>query len=76
MDYVPEADAIISGGSIEKKITIPKVNKVIGGDFLRLDKESGGYFPSAKEEIIFDTNTQIYCAGNQTGHSKLCAETY
>jgi len=40
VDYVLEADAIISGGSIEKKITIPKVNKVIGGDFFRLDKES------------------------------------
>lgn len=76
MDYVPKDDAIISGGSIEKKITIPKVNRVVGGDFLRLDKESGGYFPSAKEEITFDTNTQIYCAGNQTGHSKLCAEAY
>lgn len=76
VDYVLEADAIISGGSIEKKITIPKVNRVVGGDFLRLDKELGGYFPSAKEEITFDTNTQIYCAGNQTGHSKLCAEAY
>jgi len=45
VDYVPEADAIISGGSIERKITLPKVDRVVGREVLRLNKESGGYSP-------------------------------
>jgi len=76
VDDVLEADAIISGGSIEKKIALPKVNKVVGGGRLRLNKESGGYFPLAKESITFDNTTQIYCSGNQAGHSGLFAESY
>lgn len=76
VDDVPEADAIISGGSIEKTYELPKVDRVVGGDVLRLNKESGGYFPSAHESITFETTTQLYCSGNQAGHSKLFAESY
>lgn len=76
VDFVPEADAIVSGGSIEKEITLPEVEEVIGGELLRLNKESGGYFPPARNQITFDTTTHIYCSGNQAGHSKLFAEAY
>lgn len=76
VDDVPEADAVISGGSIEKSYTLPKVTRVVGGDVLRLNKESGGYFPPAHESITFDTTTQLYLSGNQSGHSKLFAESY
>ena len=44
VDDVPEADAIVSGGSIEKHYTLPDVKRVVGGDTMRLNKESGGYF--------------------------------
>ena len=76
VDDVPEADAVISGGSIEKIYTLPKVDRVVGGDVLRLNKEAGGYFPHANESITFDTTTQLYCSGNQAGNSKLFAEAY
>lgn len=76
VDDVPEADAVISGGSIEKTYKLPDVKRVIGGECLRLDKESGGYFPPAKESITFNTTTQLYCSGNQSGHSKLFGESY
>jgi sarcosine reductase len=76
MDHVPEADAIISGGSLEQDITLPEVEYVVGGDVMRLNKESGGYFPPAKGSITFDTHTHIYCAGNQSGHGKLYAAAY
>ena len=76
VDDVPEADAIISGGSIEKHYRLPDVDRVVGGDVLRLNKESGGYFPPANKAIEFETTTQLYLAGNQTGHSKLYAESY
>ncbi|SDW17153.1 glycine/sarcosine/betaine reductase component B subunit [Tepidimicrobium xylanilyticum] len=76
VDDVPEADAIISGGSIEKPYTLPKVERVVGGEVLRLNKESGGYFPPANKSITFDTTTHFYCSGNQSGHGKLFAEAY
>lgn len=76
VDEVPEADAIISGGSIEKHYILPEVEKVVGGEYLRLNKESGGYFPIAKNSIEFDNTTHFYLAGNQTGHSRLFSEAY
>jgi len=76
VDDVPEADAVISGGSIEKQYTIPEVERVVGGDVLRLNKESGGYFPPADKTYTFDNTTQLYCSGNQAGHSRLFAEEY
>ncbi|HBN94919.1 MAG TPA: glycine reductase [Firmicutes bacterium] len=76
VDDVPEADAVISGGSIEKTYVLPEVFKAVGGDFLRLNKEAGGYFPPATESITFDTTTHLYLSGNQSGHSKLFAESY
>lgn len=76
VDDVPEADAVISGGSIEKTYILPEVSRAVGGDFLRLNKESGGYFPPATQSITFDTTTHLYLSGNQSGHSKLFAESY
>ena len=32
VDYVPEADAIVSGGGADRLFTIPAVDRVIGGD--------------------------------------------
>ncbi|MTI65592.1 MAG: glycine reductase [Firmicutes bacterium] len=76
VDDVAEADAVISGGSIEKTYELPNVKRVIGGKYLRLNKESGGYFPPSNKSITFDTTTQFYCSGNQSGHSKLFGESY
>lgn len=76
VDDVPEADAIISGGSIEKHYLLPDVDRVVGGDVLRLNKESGGYFPPANKSIEFENTTHLYLSGNQSGHSKLFAESY
>ena len=73
---MPEADAIVSGGSIEKHYTLPDVARVVGGDTMRLNKESGGFFPPANQSIEFDTTTHFYLAGNQSGHGKLFAESY
>ncbi len=76
VDDVPEADAIISGGSIEKHYTLPDVDRVVGGGVMRLNKESGGFFPPADKSIEFDTTTHLYLSGNQSGHGKLFAESY
>jgi len=76
VDDVPEADAIISGGSIEKHYILPDVKRVVGGDVLRLNKESGGFFPPSNKSIEFDTTTHFYLGGNQTGASRNFAEAY
>ncbi|BDF72225.1 glycine reductase complex proprotein GrdE1 [Oscillospiraceae bacterium] len=76
VDDVPEADAVISGGSIEKINTLPKMDRAVGGDVLRLDKESGGRFPPATDPITFDTTTHFYLGGNQCAASKIFAEMY
>ncbi|MEA4884451.1 MAG: glycine/sarcosine/betaine reductase component B subunit [Clostridia bacterium] len=76
VDSVPEAIAIVSGGSIEKTTSLPAVDRVVGGDVLRLNKESGGWFPEATDAITFDTTTHIYCSGNQSGHGRLYGAAY
>ncbi len=76
VDDVPEADAIISGGSIEKPYTIPDVDRVVGGDVLRLNKESGGFFPPSNKSITLEQTTHFYLGGNQSGASTLFAEQY
>jgi len=76
VDDVPEADAVVSGGSIEKHYTLPDVDKVVGGDVFRLNKESGGYFPPSDKSIEFENTTHLYMSGNQAGHSKLFGESY
>ena len=76
VDDVPEADAVISGGSIEKEYTLPKMDRAVGDTVLRLNKESGGYFPPATDSITFDTTTHFYLSGNQAANSKLFAEMY
>ncbi|GLC32855.1 glycine/sarcosine/betaine reductase component B subunit [Clostridium omnivorum] len=76
VDDVPEANAIISGGSIEKHYILPEVERVVGGDFIRLNKEAGGYFPISNKAIEFENTTHFYLSGNQSGHSRLFAEAY
>lgn len=76
VDDVPEADAVISGGSIEKPYTIPEVERVVGGDTFRLNKESGGFFPPSDQALRFEQTTHFYLSGNQSGASCLVAEQY
>ncbi len=76
VDDVPENDACVSGGSIEKHNTLPKVARVVGGEVMRLNKESGGYFPDAHGPVTFDTTTHFYLGGNQCAYSKICGEAY
>ncbi|MBT3272817.1 MAG: glycine reductase [Spirochaetales bacterium] len=76
VDDVPEAKFVVSGGSIEKPTTIPKVDRVAGGDVLRLRKETGGDPEPADEERTLDVTTAFYCAGNQSGIGHLAGVPY
>ncbi|HEY9592896.1 MAG TPA: glycine/sarcosine/betaine reductase component B subunit [Spirochaetia bacterium] len=76
VDDVPEAQYLVSGGSIEKPTTIPKVTRVAGGDVLRLRKETGGEPVPADAERTLDQITPFYCGGNQSGIGRLAGVGY
>ncbi len=76
VDDVPEARWLVSGGSIEKLTTIPRVARVAGGAELRLRKETGGEAEPAEVERTIDTTTPFYCGGNQSGIGHLAGVGY
>ncbi|MEW6522727.1 MAG: glycine/sarcosine/betaine reductase component B subunit [Bacillota bacterium] len=76
VDDVPEATALVSGGSIEKPVSLPAVERAAGGDYLRLGREFGGELVAATSALEFDTTTLLYCSGNQAGHSRLIGRAY
>jgi glycine reductase len=76
VDDVPEAKWLVSGGSIEKPTTIPRVKRVAGGDVLRLRKETGGEPEPADPERTLSNTTPFYCAGNQSGIGHLAGVGY
>ncbi len=76
VDDVPEARYVISTGSIEKPTTIPQVERVAGGDCLRLRKETGGDPEPAELERTLDVITPFYCGANQSGISRLAGVAY
>lgn len=76
VDDVPEAKYVVSTGSIEKPTTIPKMDRVAGGDCLRLRKETGGDPEPADIERTLDVTTAFYCGANQSGIGKLAGVPY
>jgi glycine reductase len=66
VDNVPEADAIVSGGSYEKHLLLPAMEKAIGD--IHIEEYGVGATDS------FEINlTHVYCAGNQTGRQRIQA---
>lgn len=41
VDFVPEADAIVSGGGADRRFTLPAVSRVIGGDQVAFTSNEG-----------------------------------
>jgi glycine reductase len=76
VDDVPEAKHVVSTGSIEKPTTIPRVDRVAGGDCLRLRKETGGEPEPADVERTLDVTTAFYCGANQSGIGRLAGVPY
>lgn len=76
VDDVPEARYVVSSGSIEKPTTIPRADRVAGGDVLRLRKETGGDPEPADIERTLDVITPFYCGANQSGIGRLAGVPY
>ncbi|AET67202.1 glycine/sarcosine/betaine reductase component B alpha/beta subunit [Desulfosporosinus orientis DSM 765] len=72
----PEVDAIISLGSWDPPITLPPVDRVVGGDTLRIRPEQGGIDLPAKDEIKLVDRLEVFTAANEFGFSKLSCEEF
>ena len=75
LDSVPEADAIVSTGSIDKEINLPKLTPV-GGKFLRLRPENGGEMVPAEGPLTFRISHEMYCGSGHTGFSRWTAREF
>jgi len=77
LDSVPEADLVISAGSTERSISLPKMDRVLGGsEDLRLDPALGGVQMPAAGPLEFDRSHVMFCSANHTGFGYLAAREY
>ena len=72
----PGADAIISTGNTDEPVYLPAVERVVGGDTIRLKPEIGGVRLPAAGEINLEMTNEMYCAANQLGASPFSAKEY
>ena len=76
LDSVPEADALVSTGSTKGGVTLPRVERIVGGDSLRLRPEIGGEHVAAEGPLEIDTPYMLYCSAGQTGFGTLAGVAY
>ncbi len=75
MYTVPEADGVVSVGSLDRPIVLPKVDRVVGGDDLNIKPESGDERVSGKEELQLDWYLPVQSAVDHWGFGKqTCVE--
>lgn len=67
---VPEADAIVSCGTYERTIELPAVERVVGGQHVRLDRAGDTTALPAAGPLHLDTSLEIYCSVNQVGFGR------
>jgi sarcosine reductase len=67
---VPEADAIISVGSLDRPITLPPVERVVGGKDLSIDPEASDRRIPADGQIELDWRLPVASAIDHWGFSK------
>lgn len=65
--WEPEVKAIVSTGSLDRTIHYPKVDRVVGGDSIRLYPEKGGIHLPAGEALDLDYRLEAWCACNNIG---------
>jgi glycine reductase len=75
MFTVPEADAIVSVGSLDRPITLPPVDRVVGGQDLNLNPEAGDERIPAAGEIKLDWYLPVLSGIDHWGFGKqTCVE--
>jgi glycine reductase len=75
MYTVPESDAIVSTGSLDRRITLPPVSRVVGGTDLNVSPEAGDERIPADGEIQLNWYLPILSAVNHWGYGRqTCVE--
>jgi glycine reductase complex component B subunit alpha and beta len=64
---VPEADAIVASANTEAPVRLPAVDRVVGGDAIRLRPEVGGVRVPAAGPLALEATYEMYCAANRVG---------
>jgi glycine reductase len=65
--FAPGLESIVSTGSLDRPVSLPAVDRVVGGDVLRLRPEIGGQFVPAADAIDFERMLHLFAACNQAG---------
>ncbi len=68
--YVPEADAIISTGSMDEPVALPAVARAVGGDTVRLNPAVGGERMPAKGPIDLGWRLELYGGAGHVGETR------
>lgn len=68
--YVPEADAIVSTGSMDEPVTLPAVARAVGGDTIRLNPQVGGERHAARGPISLDWRLELYGGAAHVGETR------
>lgn len=75
MYTVPEADAVVSIGSLDRPIVLPAVERAVGGDDLSVKPEAGDQRISATGEIQLDWYLPVQSGVDHWGFGKqVCVE--
>jgi glycine reductase len=73
---VPEADAIVSSANTEAPVRLPPVERVVGGEMIRLQPEVGGVRINAAGPLELDATYEMYCAANRVGAGRFGVRTF
>jgi glycine reductase len=68
--YVPEADAIVSTGSMDEPVVLPAVARVVGGETVRLNPQTGGERVPAKGPIDLSWRLELYGGAGHVGETR------
>ena len=60
VDYVPEADAMVSGGGADRRLTLPATNRVVGGDQVVFSSNEGWGRPLDATESLTVSAHEMY----------------
>lgn len=60
VDYVPEADAIVSGGGADRRFTLPAMRRVVGGDEVVFSSNEGWGQPLNPAESLTVSAHEMY----------------
>jgi len=76
LDVVPEAVSMVSGGGIDRLIEVPRVDRIVGGDRMKLTDATSGVKEVDASSSFLTNSYNLYCAFWQMQISGIAAQDY